>query len=75
LAWFRFGVRHRRVAKVLSSIFPVPADGRSEEEIEAWVRTTRRAWVEQEVSPEVDESDAAVIEAARHVAAYGGALS
>jgi len=44
LGWFRFGVRLRRPAHLLSQVWQVPPL-QSDEEIKAWVRDQRRAWL------------------------------
>jgi hypothetical protein len=73
LSWFRFGLRHRRVAHLLATVFPVPADRTTEDEIEAWIGTTRMRWVEGGIEPGVldddNESVREVLEAGRVVLA------
>jgi len=43
LSWFRFGIRHRRVAHLLAARMPVPLEMGTDEQVEAFVINSRNA--------------------------------
>jgi hypothetical protein len=53
LGWFRFGVRLRRPAHLLAARFPPPAD-LDDEQLNNWVRATRRDWLNSDVDDGVE---------------------
>jgi DEAD/DEAH box helicase len=69
LSWFRFGIRHRRVAHLLASRMPVPAELTTDEEIEAFVANARNVWTEGAVDLPGTDAEQAVLTAARVVIA------
>ena len=46
LSWYRFGVRHRRIAHLLASLMPLPEDLSRDEEVESWIVGQRNAWLD-----------------------------
>lgn len=72
LSWFRFGIRHRRVAHLLGALMPVPTSLDSDAQIEAWVSGQRDRWLEsgEVVLPaDTEEGVQRLLDAARIVAA------
>ncbi len=69
LSWFRFGIRHRRVAHLLASRVPVPDELTTEEQIETFVVNARDVWAEGIASVPGTEREQAVLDAARVVIA------
>ncbi len=51
LAWYRFGVRLRRPARLLATRYP-PPELASDDELKEWVRQARRDWLNSDVSDE-----------------------
>ena len=45
LAWFRFGIRFRRPAHLLSGLFPLPEDIVDDGVVQMWVREQRALWL------------------------------
>jgi len=69
LAWFRFGVRHRRVAHLLAARMPVPDELATDEQIENFVLGARDAWIGGIGDLPGSDAEQAVLTAARVVIA------
>jgi DEAD/DEAH box helicase len=69
LAWFRFGIRHRRVAHLLATRLPVPDELATDEQMEAFVVNARDQWVGGIVDLPGTEAEQAVLTASRVVVA------
>ena len=66
LAWYRFGIRLRRPAKLLYQAFPPPPLG-DDELLQNWVRNQRRLWLNGSVgdSIEILQNNSETVEAIR----------
>ena len=69
LSWFRFGIRHRRVAHLLASRMPVPGEFATDEQIEGFVVNARNVWVEGMADLPGSDAEQPVLIAARVVIA------
>jgi len=55
LAWFRFGIRFRRPAHLISRLFPIPEELVDDAEVQRWIRGQRRKWLRMSLE-EIDLS-------------------
>ncbi len=72
LAWYRFGIRLRRPARLLYEAFPPPSFG-DDELLQSWVRSQRRLWLDGSVgdSIEILQNNSETFEAIRHFIVRG----